>query len=156
VSVNDGDLITFTSDVAYGGSKPLNYTWTVSPAGARIVSGTGTATITVDSTGLGNQRVSATLVVDDGSGDPLCRQNAQASTMLVASSSLMVVTGMQTSSKSGSVRRELNPRSRRQPYNRVTCNLRGNAPGPGNRVDQETSKTSTTLAPFGRGALTNR
>src|SRR5438309_11330694 len=83
VSVNDGDLITFTSDNAYGGSGPLNYTWTVSPAGARIVSGTGTATITVDSTGLGNQRVSATLVVDDGSGDPLCRQNAQASTMVV-------------------------------------------------------------------------
>jgi len=83
VSVNDGDLITFTSDVAYGGSKPLNYTWTVSPAGARIVSGIGTATITVDSTGLGSQRVSATLVVDDGSGDPLCRQNAQASTTVV-------------------------------------------------------------------------
>ena len=83
VSVNDGDLITFTSDVAYSGSKPLNYTWTVSPAGARIVSGTGTATITVDSTGLGSQRVSATLVVDDGSGDAMCRQNAQASTTVV-------------------------------------------------------------------------
>src|SRR6266576_367996 len=83
VSVNDGDLITFASDVAYSGSRPLNYTWTVSPAGARIVSGTGTATITVDSTGLGSQRVSATLVVDDGSGDALCRQNAQASTTVV-------------------------------------------------------------------------
>src|SRR6266576_1881539 len=83
VSVNDGDLITFTSDVAYAGTKPLNYIWTVSPAGARIVSGTGTATITVDSTGLGSQRVSATLVVDDGSGDPACRQNAQASTTVV-------------------------------------------------------------------------
>ena len=66
VSVNDGDLITFTSDVAYGGTAPLTYTWTVSPAEARIVSGAGTATITVDSTNLGNQRVMATLVVDDG------------------------------------------------------------------------------------------
>jgi hypothetical protein len=83
VSVSDGDLITFTSDVAYGGSKPLNYTWTVSPAEARIVSGAGTATITVDSTGLGSQRISATLVVDDGSGDATCRQQAQASTNII-------------------------------------------------------------------------
>lgn len=80
VSVNDGDLITFTSDVAYSGSASLNYTWTVSPSEARIVSGAGTATITVDSTGLGSQRVSATLVVDDGSGDAMCHQRAQAST----------------------------------------------------------------------------
>ena len=84
VSVNDGDLITFTSDVAYSGSSALHYTWTVSPSEARIVSGAGTATITVDSTGLGSQRVSATLVVDDGSGDALCRQQAQASTEIVA------------------------------------------------------------------------
>jgi hypothetical protein len=83
VSVNDGDLITFTSDVAYGGSAPLSYTWTVSPADARIVSGAGTATITVDSTGLGSQQVTATLVVDDGSGDAMCRQNAQAATSVV-------------------------------------------------------------------------
>ena len=84
VSVNDGDLITFTSDVAYSGSSALHYTWTVSPSEARIVSGAGTATITVDSTGLGSQRASATLVVDDGSGDALCRQQAQASTEIVA------------------------------------------------------------------------
>jgi hypothetical protein len=83
MSVNDGDLITFTSDVAYSGTASLNYTWTVSPADARIVSGAGTPTITVDSTGLGSQRVTATLVVDDGSGDPLCRQTAQAATNVV-------------------------------------------------------------------------
>lgn len=83
-TVNDGDLITFTSDVAYSGSSPLAYTWTVSPSEARIVSGAGTATITVDSTGLGNQHVTATLVVDDGSGDPVCRQRAQAATNIVA------------------------------------------------------------------------
>jgi hypothetical protein len=83
VSVNDGDLITFTSDVAYGGSAPLSYTWTVSPSEAKIVSGAGTATITVDSTGLGSQQVTATLVVDDGSGDAACRQHAQASTSVV-------------------------------------------------------------------------
>jgi PEGA domain-containing protein len=83
VSVNDGDLITFTSDVAYGGSAPLSYTWTVTPAEARIVSGAGSATITVDSTGLGSQQVTATLVVDDGSGDAMCRQHAQAVTSIV-------------------------------------------------------------------------
>jgi hypothetical protein len=83
VSVDDGVLITFTSDVSYGGSSPLSYTWTVSPSEARVVSGAGTATITVDSTGLGGQRVTATLVVDDGSGDALCRQRASASTEVV-------------------------------------------------------------------------
>src|SRR5256714_9341774 len=41
VSVNDGDLITFTSDVAYGGSAALSYTSTVSPSEARIASGAG-------------------------------------------------------------------------------------------------------------------
>jgi len=83
VSVNDGDLITFTSDNAYGGSGPLRYSWTVTPADARIVSGAGTPTITVDSTGLGSQRITATLLVDDGSGDPLCQQRAQASTNVI-------------------------------------------------------------------------
>jgi len=82
-SVNDGDLITFTSDVAYSGSSPLTYTWTISPSEARIVSGAGTSTITVDSTGLGNQRVTATLLVDDGSGEAQCRQHAQAATPVV-------------------------------------------------------------------------
>ena len=82
-SVNDGDLITFASDVAYTGTGALNYTWTVSPAEARIVSGAGTPTITVDSTGLGSQRITATLVVDDGSGEAACRQTAQGYTNVV-------------------------------------------------------------------------
>lgn len=82
-SVSDGDLITFTADVAYSGSAALNYGWSVSPGAAKIVNGAGTSTITVDSTGLGGQRVTATLVADDGSGDPLCRQTAQASTNVV-------------------------------------------------------------------------
>jgi len=81
-TVNDGDLITFTADVSYGGTAPLNYTWTVTPADARIVSGAGTPTITVDSTGLGGQKITATVVVDDGSGDPACRQTQSASTQV--------------------------------------------------------------------------
>jgi hypothetical protein len=79
-TVADGDIITFTADVGYQGPSALNYTWTVSPPAARILSGVGTPTITVDSSGLGNRRVTAILVVDDGSGDRSCRQTAQAAT----------------------------------------------------------------------------
>ena len=82
-TVNDGDVITFASDVAYGGTSALNYIWTVSPASAKIVSGAGTPTISVDTTGVGNQSISAILVVDDGSGIPQCRQTAQAVTNVV-------------------------------------------------------------------------
>jgi hypothetical protein len=79
-SVSDGDIITFTADVGYAGPSALNYTWTVSPPAARIVSGAGTPTITVDSSGLSNKRVTAILVVDDGSGDRSCHQTAQSVT----------------------------------------------------------------------------
>lgn len=80
--VNDGEIITFTSDVSYSGSSPLTHTWTLSPNGARILSGAGTPTITVDSTGLAGQRIVATLVVDDGSGESACRQTVQAATFV--------------------------------------------------------------------------
>lgn len=83
-SVSDGDIITFTSDVTYNGPNRLNYMWTVSPASARITSGNSTPTITVDSTGLGRQSMTAILLVDDGSGDPRCRQSAQATTTVIA------------------------------------------------------------------------
>src|SRR5579885_3547155 len=79
-TVNDGDVVTFSADIGYTGQSALNYTWTVSPPAARILSGAGTPTITVDSSGLGNHRVTAILVVDDGSGDRSCRQTAQAAT----------------------------------------------------------------------------
>ncbi len=80
--VNAGEIITFTADVSYSGSGPLNYTWTVSPGSARILTGEGTPTITVDSTEFAGQSVTATLVVDDGSGEPECRQTAQATTVV--------------------------------------------------------------------------
>lgn len=82
-SVAEGDLITFSSDVSYEGSSALNYTWTISPAGAKIVRGSGTPTITVDTGGLGGQPVSAIIVVDDGSGDRSCRQSARATTDVI-------------------------------------------------------------------------
>jgi hypothetical protein len=83
-TINDGDIVTFTADVGYAGPSGLNYTWTVSPPAARILSGAGTPTITVDSSGLGSRRVTAILVVDDGSGDRSCRQTAQAATGVAA------------------------------------------------------------------------
>lgn len=78
--VSEGEIITYSADVAYSGTAGLNYTWNLSPANARISSGQGTPTISVDSTGLAGQRITATLAVDDGSSDSACRQTAQAST----------------------------------------------------------------------------
>jgi hypothetical protein len=79
--VNEGDVITFSADTAYTGNAPLNYKWSISPDSAKVLTKVENK-ITVDSTGLGGQRVTATLVVDDGSGDPVCRQTAQASTFV--------------------------------------------------------------------------
>lgn len=79
-SVREGDQVTFSADVGYAGQSGLNYTWTISPPTARIAQGAGTPTITVDTTGVGNQRVTAILVVDDGSGDRNCRQRSQFAT----------------------------------------------------------------------------
>ena len=80
--MTDGEIITFTADTTYGGRGPLNYTWSVTPGEAKILNGAGTRTITIDSTGLAGQRVLATVVVDDGSGDASCRQRAQAVTFV--------------------------------------------------------------------------
>ena len=90
-SVTEGEIITYTADVAYGGTSGLRYNWTISPSSARIMSGAGSPTITVDSTGLGNQRLVATLTVDDGSADPSCRQVAQAASMVAAEQKKILV-----------------------------------------------------------------
>lgn len=76
--VTEGEIITFTADVAYSGNAPIKYTWKVTPSSASIISGVGTSTLNVDSTGLGGQRITATLTTDDGSSDPACTQSAQA------------------------------------------------------------------------------
>ena len=78
--VNEGEIITYAADAVYSGSAGLKYTWKISPSTAHIVSGAGTPTITVDSTGLAGKKITATLLVNDGSGEPLCQQSAQAST----------------------------------------------------------------------------
>jgi hypothetical protein len=80
--VNEGEIITYTVDVAYHGNSALNYIWTVNPGNARVLSGKGTSTITVDSTGLSGQRISASVTIDDGSGNAECRQISQATTFV--------------------------------------------------------------------------
>ena len=90
-SVGEGEIITYTADVVYGGTSALSYHWTISPSSARIASGAGSPTITVDSTGLGSQRLIATLAVDDGSVDPLCHQTAQAVSMVAPEQKKIIV-----------------------------------------------------------------
>jgi hypothetical protein len=90
-TVGEGEIITYAADVAYGGTSGLSYHWTVSPSSARIMTGAGSQTITVDSTGLGSQRLIATLVVDDGSVDPLCHQTAQAVSMVAPEQKKIIV-----------------------------------------------------------------
>ena len=90
-TINEGEIITFAADVSYGGTAGLRYTWTVNPTGAKVISGTGTPTLIVDSTGVGGQRVIATLVVDDGSTDPMCRQTAQSVAMVRAPERKVIV-----------------------------------------------------------------
>ena len=89
--VTDGEIITYTADVAYSGTAPVRYTWKVTPSSARIISGLGTSTLNVDSTGLGGQRITATLTADDGSSDPACAQSAQAVSIIAAIEKKMIV-----------------------------------------------------------------
>ena len=89
--VNDGEIITFSADVAYSGNSNLRYNWKITPSRARIISGNGSPTLTVDSTGLGGQRIVATLTADDGSSDPTCAQSAQAVAVVAALEKVMIV-----------------------------------------------------------------
>ena len=75
--VTEGEIITYTADVSYSGNAALKYNWVVTPSSAHVISGLGTPTLTVDSTGLAGQRIIATLTADDGTSDPACAQSAQ-------------------------------------------------------------------------------
>lgn len=82
--VTEGDLITFAAFNAVSDSPaPINYAWRVSPSNARITSGLGTSSITIDSTGLGGQTVRAELDVNDGGiWDAKCRQRISVPTFI--------------------------------------------------------------------------
>jgi len=74
--VLENDLITFTAENQVKDSPiPLNYKWTVTPSEARITSGLGTPTITVDTSGFGGQPVTAYLDVTDDVYGATCQQN---------------------------------------------------------------------------------
>lgn len=80
-SVMDSELITFTADNVSGAPSPaLKYRWTVDPPEAQIMSGQGTPTITVDSSGFGGQKITATLDVSTGYNDESCRQRVSTTT----------------------------------------------------------------------------
>lgn len=81
--VMEGDLVTFATFNAVSGSpNPLNYVWTVTPSNARVTSGLGTSSITIDTTGLAGQTVSAEVDVNDGFDDAICRQRITTSTVV--------------------------------------------------------------------------
>ena len=89
--VTEGEIITYTADVTYSGNAAVNYKWVVSPSSARVISGLGTSTLNVDSTGLGGQRIIATLTADDGSSDPACAQSAQAVSIIAPIKKVAIV-----------------------------------------------------------------
>src|SRR5262245_18666681 len=89
--VTDGEIITYTADIAYSGNSALKYNWKITPSSARIISGLGSPTLNVDSTGLGGQRITATLIADDGSGDPACTQTVQAVSVVAALEKKVIV-----------------------------------------------------------------
>ncbi len=89
--VTEGEIVTYTADVSYSGTAPIKYTWRVTPSSAKVISGLGTATLTVDSTGLGGQRITATLTADDGSADPACAQTVQAVSVIAAMEKKVIV-----------------------------------------------------------------
>src|SRR6185369_10374770 len=89
--VTEGEIITYTADVAYSGNAALKYNWVVTPSSAHVISGLGTSTLNVDSTGLGGQRIIATLTADDGSSDPACAQSAQAVSMIAPIKKVVIV-----------------------------------------------------------------
>jgi hypothetical protein len=81
-TVKDGDLVTFAAFNAVSESPTLNYAWKVTPENAKITSGIGTNSITIDTSGLGGQTITAELNVTDGVYDANCGQKVSASTVI--------------------------------------------------------------------------
>jgi len=69
--VMEGDLVTFAAINAGTAPIPIRYAW---KSNGRITSGLGTPSITVDSTGMGGQNITADLDVNDDTYDNHCRQ----------------------------------------------------------------------------------
>ena len=71
--IEEGDLVTFSAINSGTAPVPLRYNWNVSAG--RVTSGLGTPTITVDSTGLGDKTITASLDVNDEVYDNKCKQS---------------------------------------------------------------------------------
>jgi hypothetical protein len=81
--VMEGDLITFASNNRVtSGAIPVKYAWTVSPSAVNITSGLETPAITVDTTGMAGQTITADLDVNDGVYDATCRQRISVPTIV--------------------------------------------------------------------------
>lgn len=81
--VIEGDLITFASNNRVtSGAIPVIYNWTVSPNTVNVTSGLQTSAITVDTTGMAGQTVTADLDVNDGVYDAACRQRISVPTIV--------------------------------------------------------------------------
>lgn len=78
--VAEGDLITFVALNAVSTKVPLNYRWRVTPSTARVTSGLGTSSITVDTRGVGSQPITAELDVTDDVYGATCQQKDTVST----------------------------------------------------------------------------
>lgn len=81
--VLEGDLITFASfNKVTSNPIPVKYVWTVSPSNVNVTSGLGTPSITIDTTGMGGQTITADLDVNDGVYDASCRQRISVPTIV--------------------------------------------------------------------------
>jgi hypothetical protein len=77
--VQEGSPATFTANVS-GGPSSMSPTYNWSVSAGTISSGQGTSSITVDTTGIGGQTVTAT--VELGGVDPACSRTASCSTSI--------------------------------------------------------------------------
>jgi hypothetical protein len=84
--VREGDFVTFVADnkppTGATDTAPLSYIWSVKPDNARVTSGLGTNSITVDTTGLGDQTITAEVEVTNGFYDTQCRQRIPVTTFV--------------------------------------------------------------------------
>jgi hypothetical protein len=80
--VNEGDTVYFKVINRRPNTVPLNYLWSVTPSALQILSGRGTDTIAIDTTGLGGQNIRASVDVNDGVYDETCKQTAFAPTVV--------------------------------------------------------------------------
>jgi len=77
--ITEGDLVTFTAINSGTAPIPIVYNW---KSNGRITSGLGTPTITIDSTGMGDQTITADLDVNDAVYDNKCRQDISVPTQV--------------------------------------------------------------------------